>query len=58
MRPTFEDITKRIKCLLKTFKVCVAGLLVTVTVSASNNSIVFFSPFFCFCTFALLYKLY
>jgi len=41
MRPTFEDITKRIKYLLRTFKVCVADILVMVTVGVSNNCIVF-----------------
>ena len=37
MRPTFEDIRNRIKYLLRTFKVCVADILLTGTVSASNN---------------------
>ena len=41
MRPTFEDITKRIKYLLRTFKVCVTDILVMVIVSASNNYVFF-----------------
>ena len=48
MRPSFEDITKRIKYLLRTFKVCVAGIPVTLTGSACNNSIVFVLLFFLF----------
>ena len=50
MRPTFEDITKCIKYLLRKVKVCVNCILFTVAVIVSNNPIVFFFflPFFLF----------
>lgn len=47
MRPTFGDITKCIKYLLRKVKVCADCILFTVAVIASNNPIVFFFlPFF------------
>ena len=47
MRPTFGDITKCIKYLLRKVKVCVNCILFTVAVIVSNNPIVlFFSAFF------------
>ena len=54
MRPSFEDMPKQIKYLLRKNPVCAACLLVTVTVSALsfNYSIMFFfPPFFCFFIF-------
>ena len=45
MRPTFEDITKQIKYLLRKNPVCTTCLLVTVIVSAFSNPVVFFLPF-------------
>lgn len=48
MRPSFEDITKQIKYLLRKNQVCAACLLVTVTVSAlsfNHSRMFFFLPF-------------
>lgn len=46
MRPSFGDITKCIKYLLRKVKVCADCIVFTVAVIASNNPIVFFSVLF------------